>query len=273
MQDDPRYDDVVDRGLRLPGPPGRVGRGAAASPASGSPSTRESASARRIAHNLEILRNLERFDNAGMCDPDRHVAQGVSGHDHRPAGGRARDGLGRSRRWRRAVRGARVVRVHDVARDGRRDQGLDGGAGLGGFAMSTRRSKSTSASNRSSIDQLEPVPRPGPGGQARLAAAGRRPRRRQERLAASARPPRCVERREEILAANARDVAAAPAAGLSAAAIDRLTLEPQADRRDGPEPARRRRAARPDRRGRHRRAGGPTAWRSGRSASRSASSS
>src|SRR4051812_7891714 len=36
-----------------------------------------------------------------------------------------------------------------------------------------------------------------------------------------------VARREEILEANARDVAAAPGLGLNAAAIDRLTLNPQ----------------------------------------------
>ena len=67
MQVDPRYDDVVERGLRLPGAPRRVGRGAAAFPASGSPSTRESASARPSQHNLEILRNLDRFDNLGCA--------------------------------------------------------------------------------------------------------------------------------------------------------------------------------------------------------------
>src|SRR4051794_2490479 len=36
-----------------------------------------------------------------------------------------------------------------------------------------------------------------------------------------------VRRREEILEANARDVAAAPGLGMNAAAIDRLTLNPQ----------------------------------------------
>src|SRR5262245_6703034 len=36
-----------------------------------------------------------------------------------------------------------------------------------------------------------------------------------------------VARREEILDANARDVAAAPGLGLNAAAIDRLTLNPR----------------------------------------------
>ncbi len=34
-----------------------------------------------------------------------------------------------------------------------------------------------------------------------------------------------LDRREEILAANARDVQAAPAQGLNAAAVDRLTLD------------------------------------------------
>jgi glutamate-5-semialdehyde dehydrogenase len=36
-----------------------------------------------------------------------------------------------------------------------------------------------------------------------------------------------VERREEVLAANAADVAAAPGRGLTAAAIDRLRLDPR----------------------------------------------
>ena len=105
----------------------------------------------------------------------------------------------------------------------------------------------------------------------RLAAAGRGSRRRRNawlrRSAAS-----LVDRREEILAANARTRRRAQAAGLGAAAIDRLTLD--AGRIDEMAQSLRDVAALPDPIGEASpRADGPTDSRSGRSASRSASSS
>ena len=102
--------------------------------------------------------------------------------------------------------------------------------------MSTDVEADESRSNASSVITSEPVPDAWPK-QAKLASrqlAVARGAAKNAWLSRSAgRALR--ERRDEILAANARDVAAAPAHGLNAAAIDRLTLESQADRRDGPD--------------------------------------
>ena len=80
-----------------------------------------------------------------------------------------------------------------------------------------------------------------------------------------------LDRREEILAANARDVAAAPGTGLNAAAIDRLTLNPRRIEEMAQTLRDVAAATRPDWRDRCRRAAGPTASRSSRCACRSAS--
>ena len=46
------------------------------------------------------------------------------------------------------LQGARVVRVHDVATDGRRDQGLDRSAGVGVIRHEHGRRSLTSATNQ-----------------------------------------------------------------------------------------------------------------------------
>ena len=86
----------------------------------------------------------------------------------------------------------------------------------------------------------------------------------------AARPRRCVDRREEILAANARDVAAAPGRRPRRGGDRSPDAESRADRRDGPEPAATSPRS-PTRSARSSpRAGGPTGWKSARSAFRSA---
>ena len=95
MQDDPRYDDVVDDVKAFLEARMAVRGAPRASPRSASRSTRASASARPLAHNLELLRRLDEIVALG-----RPVVVGTSrksflGRDHRPrrpARARVRDG-------------------------------------------------------------------------------------------------------------------------------------------------------------------------------------
>ena len=134
MQVDPRYDDVVTEvydflayRVEWAESHGIPRERIAIDPGIGFGKTAE--------HNLEILRNLERFDNLGCVDPDRHVAQGVSRLDHGPAGGRAGGGIGGLLAGGVPARGAGGAGARRRA-DGRRDPRLDGRPGLGGLAMS-----------------------------------------------------------------------------------------------------------------------------------------
>ena len=171
-----------------------------------------------------------------MCGPDRHVAQGVPGHDHRPAGRRARDGLGclfaggvrrtgrgscgctTSRRWSMPSRSGPLCGVGETRHEHRsgRDRRVDVEPSASITSSLCRTWRSRPSSPRGSW--------PWPGGAAKNAWL--------QRLGRGARGAR-----GRVLAANARDVAAAPGLGSNAAAIDRLTLDPEADRGDGPGPA------------------------------------
>src|SRR5262249_41265524 len=153
-------------------------------------------------------------------NPDRQLAQGLSRKDHRPADPRARDFDGRCVVGRELERSARLASPRCRA-DGRCDQGLDGVARLGGQAMSTA-FEDVETSNRT-------IPTPDVyrvmGEQAKhaaraLALADGAAKNAWLRRSAAALRERC----DEILGANSRDVAAAPAYGLNAAAIDRLML-------------------------------------------------
>src|SRR5579885_1321063 len=161
-----------------------------------------------------------------MCAADRHVAQEVPGHDHRPRGGRAGDGLGRLVAG--GVRGRGAGRAGARRRGDRGcDQGLGSGPGLGGLAMSTGPAvevgegvdPSAFLTSSLCLDLAQQARRAA----RKLAVAGGAAKDAWLRRSAEA----LIERQEEILAANAADVAAAPGRGLGAAAIDRLRLDPK----------------------------------------------
>ena len=127
MQDDPRYDDVVAEVARAPARAGRRRPGRPGWPRSGS--TPASASARPSHHNLALLRHLPELV-AGRRRLRRcwwaPAASASSGcwRRARAAGRPAPSPTGSRARWPRPPgpwwRGAGMVRVHDVARHGRR---------------------------------------------------------------------------------------------------------------------------------------------------------
>ena len=120
MQQRADYGDVVRRGRALPA---RARRGAArraASTPSASCSTRASASARRWRTTSRCWRA-----SASCCALGWPLLAGWSrksslGTRHRPAGRASAWRPASPRRCWRCERGARIVRVHDVARDRRR---------------------------------------------------------------------------------------------------------------------------------------------------------
>ena len=179
-----------------------------------------------MAHNLEILRNLRRFDTLGcavLIGTSRKRFLGtITGRGCARSGRRPR----RSRRWRRASR--RAGREGPRRRgDRRRDQGLGSRPGLGGLAMSTGLAvevgegvePSAIITSSLCLDLAQ---------QAKLACAeaGGGRRRRQGRLAEALgrgadRAPRGDPRRQR----GGRRRRAGR--GLDAAAIDRLRLDPK----------------------------------------------
>ena len=117
MQRDPHYDDVVARGRRRSCERADGGRPCGRDrPESGSCSIPGSASARRSAHNLELLRRLEELVGARAAGRDRHLPQVVSRHAHRPRGRRAAAGHDRHERAGVRARRARLPRPRRRAR-------------------------------------------------------------------------------------------------------------------------------------------------------------
>ena len=254
MQDDPRYGDVVAEVRDF------LARRIAAAEAAGH---RPVADRDRPRHRLRqdvgaqpgALAEPRSICHPGMCGPDRHLAQGAPRHVDRPARRPACRGLGRLVAGGGRPRGRRRPRPRRRG-DGRchQDHGPQFTVGTmrhePGDRVGSGRGRSRRTVGGATHDLAAECRTLAERCQGCRAGAGHRPRRGQERLAAARRPRRSSRRSGEVLAANARDVAAAPGFGLNAAAIDRLTLEPEAARRHGPRPARGRRAARPGRRGR-----------------------
>ena len=106
MQEDPRYDDVVDDVRAF------LEERLAAAVAAGVPEERVHLDpgigfGKTMDHNLELLRRLD--DARGHRAParDRHLAQELPGPDHRPRGGRAGPRDGGHERARARARGPR----------------------------------------------------------------------------------------------------------------------------------------------------------------------
>ena len=147
-----------------------------------------------LEHNLELLRNLERFANLGcavLVGTSRKGFLGtITGRPRRPSGG------GSVVSSLRGLRAGRTGRPGPRRRgDGRRDQGLDRPAEDGSDAHEPAMSRCETESRGRHGELADVAARCrdlAERGQSGLAAAGRRPRRGQERLAA--RVGRCARR-------------------------------------------------------------------------------
>ena len=195
MQDDPRYDDVVARGLRLPGPPRRLGRGPRHPPRADRRSTRASASARRWSttwRSCGTSIDLPRWDvrswsaprarGSWARSPAGRLTERAAASWRLVAGGVPSRGAGScacttSRRWSTRFRSGRRCRVGRLAHEP-----LE----LKRRSRAWIRTHSPSSSPCRAMAERR---------QARLAAAGRRPRRRLKNAWLQRRPTSLRDRR------------------------------------------------------------------------------
>ena len=115
MQLEPRYDDVAGRRRGLPRGAARVRGRTRESPRSGSASIPGSASARRVAHNLELVRRLDVLLALGrpvLVGLSRKSMLGKILGDERATTGSAAASVGAA--IAAFERGASIFRVHDV---------------------------------------------------------------------------------------------------------------------------------------------------------------
>ena len=184
MQEDPRYADVVREVYDF------LARRADWAESIGIPRDRIAIDpgigfGKTIEHNLEILRNLRRFDTLGCAVVIGTSRKGFLGKiTGRALPARATASVVSS--LAACVRGRPGREGPRRRTDGRCDQGLGGGAGLEEDIMSASTSlvaESAEGVEPCTIITFEPLSGPGPAGEAGLAEAGGRRRCRQGRLA------------------------------------------------------------------------------------------
>ena len=211
MQVNPRYDDVVTEVYDF------LAHRVEWAEAHGIPRERIAVDpgigfGKTVEHNLEILRNLERFDNLGCVILVGTSRKGFLGTiTGRPVAERAAASAASS--LAACLRGARVVRVHDVAPMVDTIRVWTALRGWEDSHMSTvvEVDECDEPSTRMiTLSLCRTMAEEAKLASRQLAVARERPRT----PGCAGRPPRLLDRREEILAANARDVAGRAGAGL-----------------------------------------------------------